>query len=249
VKTDNKEIKKEGFFQKPSRLLIKISGEYFQSDASSFDVLKAYDVARQLKELMKRGHQIVIVLGGGNFFRGEAFCKKNQLSRETADRMGMMATVMNTLAFQSVLETSGMKVCSYCSYTIENILPSFQSFEARKQLAAGSIVICAGGLGIPFLTTDTTAVMRSLELSCDVVLKGTKPDGVFSQDPFQFPDAVFYPHITYAQALKENLQVMDQVAFHLAQEQNMILLIFSLYKESALLSVIDGKIPFSLVTA
>ena len=203
------------------RLLIKISGELFQGGGEfglDMAIVKGY--AQQLA-LIHKHHQLVVVVGGGNFFRG---VMAQGMSRQEADEIGMLATVMNGRALLSALCSLAVPSCLLST----RMHPLYSSDQALSALKTGHLVICSGGTGNAFVTTDTAGVIRACELDCDIMLKGTKVDGVYSAPPETKPDAVFFPRLTYQEILEKRLHVMDLTAITLAKENALPLIVFSM---------------------
>jgi len=230
--------------QTGQRILLKISGEFLQGSKTHglcWDTLD--QMCRSLSELKQ--FQWVIVIGGGNFFRGQegaAYCGQG-----TADTMGMLSTHLNGLALAAGLSRFGVPSCIMTARAIEGVGEPFSVIKAKDALNDGSVVICTGGLGHGAMTTDTAAVVRACELDCDWIIKGTSVKGVYDADPKTHPDALFYPRISYAQAIAKNLKVVDMTALTLAQCYAKPMIIFSLQDAAGLLGLITGNIQHSLI--
>ncbi|HLD71481.1 MAG TPA: UMP kinase, partial [Candidatus Peribacteraceae bacterium] len=196
--------------------------------------------AQQIKEVSKKGIQLVIVVGGGNIWRYRD-TKENGIERTVSDAMGMLATIMNSVALQSALESMGIETRVLSAVAIPQLAEPFIKRRALRHLDKKRIVICAGGTGNPFFTTDSAAALRALELSCDVVLKATNVDGIYNKDPNKFKDAVKYDEVTYQEALEKHLNIMDQAAFSLCQEQDLPIIVFNFLKKGSLLAAATGE--------
>lgn len=215
-----------------TRILLKLSGEQLQGKFDGgFDIERAKWIATQLKPLQEEGIQIVIMIGGGNYARG-AQLESKEIPRVTADNIGMLATLMNALALTSVLNAEGLQARALSNIKADQVVDQFTHRRALSHLEKGRIVVSAGGIGRPYLTTDTAAVSLALELDCEVVLKATKVDGIFDRDPNKYEDAVKLAHITYDEALANSeIGVMDKAALGLAMEHNTKVVVFELLKE------------------
>jgi len=227
--------------QKYQRILIKVSGEALAGDQSfgiDADILAL--VAQQIVALAKTGLQIGIVIGGGNIFRGMSVAA-NGGDRVTGDHMGMLSTVINALALGSAIDQNGGSSKVFSSLHMPAVADRFTQRDAIAALENGSIVLCAGGTGNPFFTTDTAAALKAVELKCDVLLKGTKVDGVYSDDPVKNPNASFFSTISYDEVIKRDLKVMDTAAFALARNNRLPILVYALDVEGGVDAVINGK--------
>lgn len=220
--------------QQTRRVLIKLSGEAL-GGAAGFGIEPEIlqHKAEELADLTREGVQCAVVLGGGNIFRGAAL-QKAGLDRVVGDQMGMLATIMNGLAMKDAVQRAGVPCVLMSTYGIPSMTVQYQAVLGRELLAQGNVLIAAGGTGSPFFTTDTTAVLRAVELNCDEVFKGTKVDGIYSADPVTHPDAVLYRHLTFKEVIAQELQVMDLTAFALARDHQMPIRVFNLNKEGAL---------------
>ena len=224
------------------RVLLKLSGEQLAGKFDSgFDPDRAAWLAQEVKKVADTGTQVVIMVGGGNFMRG-AQIAGHGIKRVTADHMGMLGTMMNALALTDVFEAQGVKTRCLSNIFAEQVAEKFIHRLAEKHLGKGRVVIVAGGIGRPYLTTDTAAVSLALELDCDVVLKTTKVDGVYNKDPQQFDDAVKFDELSYQQAVADGaIKVMDKAALGLAMEQNMPLVIFNAASENMIARAAAGE--------
>lgn len=196
-----------------------------------FDIERARWIAAELKPLVESGQEVVIMVGGGNYARG-AQLESDQIPRVTADSIGMLATLMNALALASVLTAEGVEARALSNIKADQVVDQFTHRRALSHLEKGRVVVAAGGIGRPYLTTDTAAVSLALEMDCDVVLKATKVDGVFDRDPQKYSDAVKYESISYDEALGNGeIGVMDKAALGLAMEHATPVVIFELLQE------------------
>jgi uridylate kinase len=223
------------------RILLKLSGEQFAgSDTSGISPEFLGWLANEIKKVTKAGIQVVIVVGGGNFLRGAAFAGHG-IDRVTADYMGMLATVMNGLALKDVLEHNGQPTRIQTNVHMNQVAEQFVRLRAIRHLEKGRVVIVTGGLGKPYLTTDTTSASVALELNCDVILKATKVDGIYDKDPTKYKDAVKFDTVSFKEAVEnENIMVMDKAALGLAMEQNMPVIVFKLAKDGNILRAANG---------
>lgn len=214
------------------RVLLKLSGEQLQGKFDGgFDIERACWVASELRPLVNAGQEVVVMVGGGNYARG-AQLESEQIPRVTADGIGMLATLMNALALASVLSAEGVPARALSNIKADQVVDQFTHRRALSHLEKGRVVIAAGGIGRPYLTTDTAAVSLALEMDCDVVLKATKVDGVFDKDPHKFEDAKKFDHISYDEALANGeIGVMDKAALGLAMEHTTPVVVFELLKE------------------
>lgn len=230
------------------RILLKLSGEQLQGDqASGFDTERAKWIAGQIKAAKATSAEIIIMVGGGNYARG-AQLQNDSIQRITGDNMGMLATMLNALALQDVFKSEGLSTRALSNVTIDQFFDQFTHRRAMSHLKKNRVVIVAGGTGRPFLTTDTAALNLALELDCDVVIKTTKVDGVYSKDPVKFPDAVKYDTISYQDALENpDIAVMDKAALGLAMEQKIPVLICELLKDGNIARAVAGEQVGTLV--
>lgn len=223
------------------RILLKVGGESLMGDREyGISPAAALDVARQIKDVYDLGSQLVIVIGGGNIFRGIAG-EKNGIDRATADYMGMLATVMNALGLQDALEKVGVPTRVQSALTMPAVAEPFIRRKALRHLEKERVVILAAGTGVPYVTTDTGASLHALELHCDVVMKATKVDGVYDKDPTKHTDAKRYKTIKFMDILKnENIAVMDSSAMAMCMENNMPVMVFELFKAGNLRKAVTG---------
>jgi uridylate kinase len=226
---------------KYKRVLLKISGEQLAGKyESGIDPELGGWLAKEVEKVVKSGTQVVIMVGGGNFVRG-AQIAGHGIKRVTADQMGMLATLMNALALTDVFEDSGVKTRCLSNIFAEQLAESFSFRLAEKHLQKGRVLIVAGGIGRPYLTTDTAAVSLALEMDCQAVLKATKVDGVYDKDPAKHKDAVKLNSVSFQQAVEsDSIKVMDKAAMGLAMEHAMPVIVFHALKEDNLLKVAKG---------
>lgn len=203
-------------------------------------------IAREIKEVTDTGVQVAVVIGGGNIFRGMAKAADG-MDRATADYMGMLATVMNSLALQDAVESLGLPTRVQSALHISEVAEPYIRRRAIRHLEKGRLVIFGAGTGNPFFTTDTAASLRAMEIGADIVLKGTKVDGVYTEDPVSNPQAMRYNRLSYNEVLERNLQVMDATAITLCRDNNMPITVFSINKPGALLRVVSGEDEGTLV--
>src|SRR5438034_8159338 len=232
----------EGRKPKYQRVVLKLSGEGFgHSGKSGISIDETLSIARQAQRVVERGIQLAIVVGGGNILRGAQFSAGGEVIKEaTAHYMGMLATVLNGLALQDALESIGCETRLQTAIRMESVAEPFIRRRAIRQLEKRRIVILAGGTGNPFVTTDTAAALRARELQADILLKATRVDGVYSDDPEQNPHAVRHEKLTYSQVLRDNLRVMDMAAISLCREAKMPILVFNFKREGNIERAIAG---------
>jgi len=234
---------------KYKRLLIKISGEALQNKAKGLnhdpDILAG--VAGQFKQMLGMGAEVAVVVGGGNIFRGLAGAGEGT-DRTTGDYMGMLATVINSLAIQSALENAGIQTRVMTAISMPAIAEPFIRRKAIRHLEKGRVVIYGDGTGNPYFTTDSAAALRASEIDADVLMKATKVDGIYTADPMENPDAVRFDKITYQDALSKQLKIMDAAAFSLCMENNIPIVVFDFFKENGMVEVLEGKDSGTLVT-
>lgn len=223
------------------RILLKVSGEALAGDQSYGIAPKFLDkVAAQIVEVAKSGIEVGIVIGGGNIFRGMAVAAKGG-DRVIGDHMGMLGTVINSLALGDAIRRNGGKSHVFSSVSMPSIADTFTQRAAIAALEDGAIVICAGGTGNPFFTTDTAAALKAIELRCDVLLKGTKVDGVYSEDPEKNPAAERFDEISHDDVIARNLRVMDTAAFALARDNALPIIVYALDVGEGLVGVLQGR--------
>ncbi len=225
---------------KYKRILLKLSGEALMGDNQyGIDPNRLSEYAQEIKKVVNLGVEVAIVIGGGNIFRGVAGASKG-MDRVQGDYMGMLATVINGMALQGALEDAGMLTRLQTALKIEAIAEPYIKRRAVRHLEKGRIVIFGAGTGNPYFTTDTAAVLRGIEVGADVILKGTRVDGVYTADPEKDPTATKYEKISFADVLEKGLNVMDTTAFTLSQENNLPIVVFDMNKESNLLKLCQG---------
>ncbi len=222
------------------RVLLKVSGEALMgSQQFGIDIGTVDRIAGDVKAAIAAGSQVCMVIGGGNIFRGLSGAAKG-IERATADYMGMLATVMNALAMQAALERSGVSSRVQSAIPMASVCEPYIRRRAMRHLESGRVVIFAAGTGNPFFTTDTAAALRAAEMNCDVLLKGTQVDGVYSADPKKVKEAVRYDSLSYHEVLARDLQVMDASAISLSRENKIPIVVFSIQEAGALPAVLAG---------
>ena len=232
------------------RILLKLSGEVLRDAASgeclSDAILAA--MAAQIKAVRKLGVQVGVVIGGGNIFRGMKGQDRG-FGRAHGDNMGMLATMINSLALQSALEAAGVPAKALSATAMPALCELYTFRRALELLEAGTVVIIGGGTGNPFFTTDSASALRAAEIGAQVLLKATKVDGIYDADPVQNPQAVKFDRLTYSEALARRLKVMDAAAFSLCMDNQIPILVFDFFKRGELLRVVRGEKAGTLVTA
>jgi uridylate kinase len=230
------------------RILLKISGEALSGDNGfGIDPKVLSQTAKAIREVQKQGVQTVLVIGGGNIFRGAAL-QKAGFDRVIGDQMGMLATIMNGLAMREELKAQGGKCVLMSAYGIPSITAQYSATEGRQLLDAGTSLIVAGGTGAPFFTTDTAAVLRAIELQCSEVLKATKVDGIYTADPVKDPSATKFDALSFDEVISKQLEVMDLTAFALAREHHMPIRVFSMNKPNAFNKAARGETEGTVVS-
>jgi uridylate kinase len=230
------------------RILLKLSGEALASpQGSGIDPQCARDIAMRVREVREMGVDVAMVIGAGNLWRGKAGLDMG-MDRATADYMGMLATVINALALQDALERNGVYTRVQSAIEMKNVAEPFIRRRAIRHLEKKRVVIFAAGTGSPYFSTDTTAALRASEIGAEVLLKATKVDGIYDSDPKKNPHAKRYSHITYLDALKGRLKVMDSTAFSLCMDNNVPIVVFDMFKGGNLKSVVLGRKVGTLVT-
>ena len=223
------------------RILLKLSGEALQgAEGFGIDPSILDRMAQEIKELVELGVQVGVVIGGGNLFRGAGLAKAG-MNRVVGDHMGMLATVMNGLAMRDALHRAYVNTRLMSAIPLNGVCDNYSWAEAISLLRNGRVVIFAAGTGNPFFTTDSAACLRGIEIEADVVLKATKVDGVFTDDPAKNPDAVLYETLSYQEVLEKELKVMDLAAFTLARDHGMPIRVFNVNKPGALRRVVMGE--------
>jgi uridylate kinase len=230
------------------RVLVKLSGEALMGDDAYGINRQTLDrIVAELAEVARSGVQLAVVIGGGNIFRGVALGAAG-MDRATADYMGMLATVMNALALQDAMRRVGIESRVQSALNLEQVAEPYIRGKALRYLEEGKVVIFAAGTGNPFFTTDTAAALRGREMNVEIVLKATKVDGVYTDDPHKNPEAQLYQKLTFDEAIVNQLKVMDATALTLCRDQNLPLGVFSIFKEGALMRMIKGQPEGTLVT-
>ena len=230
------------------RILLKLSGEALMGDdAYGINRVTIDRIVTEIAAVVKLGVQVAVVIGGGNIFRGVALGAEG-MDRATADYMGMLATVMNALALQDAMRRVDVVSRVQSALNLEQVAEPYIRGKALRYLEEGKVVIFAAGTGNPFFTTDTAAALRGAEISAQVVLKATKVDGIYTQDPKLHPQAERYAHLTFEEAIVNNLKVMDATALTLCRDQDLPIGVFSIFKPGALLRVVTGQAEGTFVT-
>jgi len=230
------------------RVIVKISGEALSGQAGfGLDQPTVQRIATDLVGAHKLGTEIGVVVGGGNFLRGAQIAGK-AIARETADTMGMLATVMNGLALEAAIAAAGGSARTLSALAMPQVCESYSRQRALKHFEENRIVIFAGGTGNPYFTTDTTAVLRGAEMGCDAVLKATNVDGVYDADPKANPKAKRFERLTHKEAIDRDLKVMDATAFALARENHMPIIVFSIWQTGAVEAVLRGTAKATTVS-
>lgn len=213
------------------RVLLKLGGEALLGDREyGIDPKAAVEVAKEIKSVHETGTQVIVIIGAGNIFRGIAGAA-NGIERSTADYMGMLATVMNSLAIQDALEKIGVDTRVQSGLEMPAVAEPYIRRRAIRHMNKGRVLILAAGTGAPYFTTDTGAALRGLELGCDVIMKATKVDGIYDKDPHKYPDAKKYGELAYMDALKERLEVMDTSAFALCMDNKLPIMVFNFFEK------------------
>jgi uridylate kinase len=230
------------------RIMLKISGEVLgDKKGDGIDLEALNKIAKEIVKVQKAGIEVAIVCGGGNIWRYRD-TKKSGIERTTSDYMGMMATIMNGVALQSAIENLGVHSRVATSLDLPQIAEPYIRRRALRHLEKKRVVICGGGTGNPYFTTDTAAALRATELNCDILLKATKVDGVYDADPEKVKNAKWYPKLSFQEAIEKDLKVMDQTAFSLCRESKMKVLVFNMHKKDAILHAAKGKKIGTLVS-
>lgn len=230
------------------RILVKLSGEALQApDGYWLDAQVLAGLAEDIAGAHRAGFEIALVIGGGNIIRGARMSAAGWIDRATADSMGMLATVMNSLALETALNAAGVSARTMSAVSMPTICETYARQPALHHLEKGQVVVLAGGTGNPFFTTDTSAVLRAAELRCDAVLKATNVDGVYSADPKRDPQAQRYDRLSHGEAIARDLKVMDTAAFALAREQKLPIIVGSVHAPSSVLAILEGVAPATVV--
>ncbi len=234
--------------KKYKRILLKISGEALMGEQKlGLDPPTVKKIAQEIRRVHEKKIEVCLVIGGGNIFRGLQGSAQG-MERTTADYMGMLATVMNSLAMQSELEKLDVHTRVISAIPMDQICEPYIRRRAVRHLEKDRVCIFAAGTGNPYFTTDTAATLRATEMKCEAIFKATKVDGIYDKDPVENKDARFLGNISYQQALADNLGVMDASAIALARDNQLPIVVFSLFETSSFLSIVEGKGKFSLVS-
>jgi uridylate kinase len=226
---------------KYKRILLKLSGEALMGNQNhGIDPVRLNEYATEIKEIQKTGTEIAIVIGGGNIFRGVSGASKG-MDRVQADYMGMLATVINGLALQSALENNDVPTRLQTAIKIEAIAEPFIKRRATRHLEKGRVVIFGSGTGNPYFTTDSAAVLRAIEINADVILKGTRVDGIYNEDPEKNKEAIKFDNLSFDDVLKKGLKIMDTTAFTLSQENKLPIIVFDMNTKGNLSRIIKGE--------
>lgn len=226
---------------KYKRILLKLSGEALMGEKQyGIDPLRLEQYAQEIKKVKDLGVEIAVVIGGGNIFRGVQ-AESSGIDRVQGDYMGMLATVINAMALQSAIEKTGIYTRLLSGIKMEQVCEPFIRRRAMRHLEKGRVVIFGAGIGNPYFTTDSTASLRAIEIEADIVLKGTRVDGVYTADPEKDPTATRYSKISFSEVYEKGLNVMDLTAFTLCQENNLPIIVFDMNKPNNLLNLINGE--------
>ena len=229
-------------------ILLKISGEILAAETNNtFDNLISNQIVEDIINLRNSEVNLAVVVGGGNIIRGINH-KDFNLSKNNADNMGMLSTVINGIFLKDLLLNNQIKSIVYSSFSISGIVKKFNQEEAREAMRNGYVVILVGGTGNPYFTTDTTAVLRALELDCDVLLKGTKVDGIYDKDPEKFSKVKKFTKLDYKYVINNKLRIMDMTSIIMAEEANLPIIIFSIKKKNELKKVIDKETEYTIIS-
>ena len=230
------------------RILLKLSGEALMgSSPFGIDVASISSIAREVTKVHPLGYQICIIIGGGNIFRGIKGASEG-IDRSTSDYMGMLATVMNALSFQSCLEKINIPTRVQSAISMSQVAEPYIKRKAVRHLEKKRIVIFAAGTGNPFFSTDTAASLRASEMNCSLIIKATKVDGIFNKDPIKFKDAKLLKKISYTEVINNNLRVMDLTAISLAKESNIPILVTNIFKRNCLISALKQTGKYSKIS-
>ena len=232
---------------KYKRILLKLSGESLSTDTEVIDPTILGQYAEEIRRVHDLGVEVAIVIGGGNIFRGASAAKAG-IDRVQGDYMGMLATVINGMAVQASLEKQGLYTRMMTAIKVEAVCEPFIRRRAMRHLEKGRIVIFGAGTGNPYFTTDSTASLRAIEIEADVVLKGTRVDGVYTADPEKDPKATRYTHLSFAEAIGKGLKIMDTTAFTLCQENKVPIIVFDMNKTGNLAALVSGENVGTLIS-
>lgn len=234
--------------QKPKRILLKLSGEALANGTKNpFDGDFLRFLAREIALIHQQKTSLALLCGGGNIFRGGSAHALPGLNRVSSDHMGMLATIINALALEGALAQENLETILFSAFPVGGIGELFTPSRARKNLSQGKILILAGGTGNPFFTTDSAAILRACELECDLVIKGTKIDGIYDADPKKNPKAKKIDSLTYQHAIDKKLEIMDQTAFQMADDNSMPIIVCSIQRGHAFHHIITNNYPHSAV--
>lgn len=226
---------------KYKRILLKLSGESLMGEMQyGIDSVRVKQYAEEIKAVHDQGIEVAIVIGGGNIFRGLS-AEKSGMDRAQADYMGMLATVINSMALQDSLEKVGLKTRLLSAIKMEEICEPFVRRRAVRHLEKNRVVIFGAGIGNPYFTTDSAAALRAIEINADVVLKGTRVDGIYNADPEKNPEAVKYNHISFKEVYAKGLNVMDMTAFTLCEENGLPIIVFDMNKTGNFMKIMQGE--------
>lgn len=232
---------------KYKRILLKLSGESLMGEQSyGIDNARVLQYAGEIRAIQRLGIEVAVVVGGGNIFRGLS-AEKSGMDRAQADYMGMLATVINSMALQNALETLGVYTRLLSAIKMEQICEPYVRRRAIRHLEKGRVVIFGAGTGNPYFTTDSAAALRAIEIKADVVLKGTRVDGIYTADPEKDPTATKFEHLTFDEVYDRNLNVMDMTAFTLCDENSLPIIVFDMNTEGNLMKLINGETIGTLV--
>ena len=232
---------------KYNRVLIKVSGEALMGDKGYGQDLKTIQrIATDIKQVADMGVQVCVVVGGGNIFRGISGAAQG-MERSSADYMGMLATILNALAIQNILDQTGIETRVLSAIEMDQICEPYIRRRAIRHLERGRVVIFAGGIGSPYFTTDTTAALRASEMSCDVLLKATSVDGVYSADPKKDANATHHATLTHHEVLSQDLKVMDAAAISLTRENKIPIIVFSILEQGNFAKVLAGEGKYTII--
>jgi uridylate kinase len=222
------------------RLLVKLSGEILGSESGSIDIDRVEVFAGELKSVVGTGVELAVVIGGGNIMRGARLSERG-IDRVAADQMGMLGTIINAMALQSVLEKSGVESHVMTAVSVEKMAEPYTRRSALAHLESKHLIILAGGTGNPYFTTDTAAALRAVEIKADALIKGTKVEGIYSSDPVEDPDARMIEEMRYTDVLNRDLRIMDATAVALCRENGIPIIVFNVLKKGNLKKVLEGK--------
>ncbi len=230
------------------RILLKISGESLMGESNyGLDISTAKFISKEIKKIYEKDFQICLIIGGGNIYRGIKGAAEG-IDRSTSDYMGMLATIMNALSMQSILETAKVPTRVQSAISMSQIAEPYIRRKAIRHLEKKRIVIFAAGTGNPFFSTDTAAALRASEMNCSMIIKATKVDGIYDKDPVKFEDAKFFENISYTEVLGNDLKVMDSTAISLAKESKIPILITNIKEENSIINAINGIGKYSKIS-